>query len=112
MGMRSMPLTSWGEPKVKRISPLRGSTPMVARNSPATPMSRPLIWLSSDRLVMQARPRQMRPQISSGPPYFTDRSASWGAAMTSATQENRPPRTEDMVTQPRAFSALPALAMA
>ena len=27
-------------------------------------MSRPLIWLSSDRLVMQARPRQMRPQIS------------------------------------------------
>ena len=26
---------SWGEPKVKRISPLRGSTPMVARNSPA-----------------------------------------------------------------------------
>ena len=53
----------------------------------------------------------MRPQISSGPPYFTDRSASWGAAMTSATQENRP-RTEDMVIQPRAFSALPALAMA
>lgn len=35
-----------------------------------------------------------------------------GAAMTSATQENRPPRTEDMVIQPRAFSALPALAMA
>ena len=51
-------------------------------------------------------------QILQGPPYFTDRSASWGAAMTSATQENRPPRTEDMVTQPRAFSALPALAMA
>ena len=53
---------------MNRIMPLTGSLPTVASRSPKTPIMSPLIWFPCESVAMQARPRQIRAQISNGPP--------------------------------------------
>ena len=105
-GIRPSPALSWKISKSKRTVPVIGSVPMVARNKPIVPASKPFNMLPRDTPAMQVSAMQISAKVSMGPNSRAN-CASCGAAKISTTAENSPPMVDAIVDQPMARSALP-----
>ena len=88
-------------PKMKRVSPPMGDTPMVLSSMPMQPPSSPLSSDPSDRLATRVSPSIATQNISAGP-NTTARRARGGASSSRKATPTRPPTTEAMVAAARA----------